>query len=89
MRHLTLAGSLCLALASLLAFTAPAKATREYARKEGKDCIHCHISDQGSGPRNERGKEYEANGHKFGVSSWSSEENKQKYLRARSALLAT
>ena len=89
MRMLTLAGNLCLALASLAALAAPAGATRDYARKEGQKCIHCHVSDEGSGPRNERGKEYEANGHRFGVESWSSDANSRKYLRARSALLAT
>jgi hypothetical protein len=67
----------------------PAAATKDYARKEQKDCGHCHISDKGAGPRNERGKEYEANGHRFGIQSWTNAENKAKYLRARSALLAT
>ena len=71
-------------------FVAPreALATREYAKAEGKECAHCHVSPKGSGPRNPTGQEYEANGHKFGVKSWSSDENRLKYLRASSAVLA-
>lgn len=65
-----------------------ASAMKEYARKEGKDCAFCHISDKGSGPRNAKGREYEANGHQFGVKSWSSDANEQKFLRASSALVA-
>jgi len=89
---LTSAALLCLlagtALLAALPPT-PAHATKEYARKEQKDCSHCHISDKGSGPRNATGKEYEANGHRFGVESWSSEENRAKYLRAKAALMST
>ncbi len=85
-------GLLSLTLAGVIAVLVPApeaEATREYAREQSKDCSHCHISDKGSGPRNARGKEFEANGHQFGVASWSSDENRDKYLRARAALLAT
>jgi len=63
-------------------------ATREYAKAEGKECAHCHVSPKGSGPRNPTGQEYEANGHKFGVKSWSSDENRLKFLRASSAVVA-
>jgi hypothetical protein len=66
-----------------------AGATKEYARNEKKDCAHCHINHKGAGPRNERGREYEANGYRFGVKSWSSDANKERYLRARAALLST
>ncbi len=80
-------------LAALLLLAAlparPAAATKEYARKEQKDCSHCHISDKGAGPRNPTGREYEANGHRFGVESWSSTENRDAYLRAKAALAAT
>ena len=89
---LTSAALLCLltGAALLLALPpTPAHATKEYARKEQKDCSHCHISDKGSGPRNATGKEYEANGHRFGVESWSSDENRAKYLRAKAALMST
>ena len=65
-----------------------ALATRDYAKAEGKECGFCHVSPKGSGPRNPTGQEYEANGHKFGVKSWSSDENRRKYLRASSAVLA-
>jgi hypothetical protein len=87
------------ALASLLAFPAAvlagtflspreALATKEYAKKEGKDCGFCHISEKGSGPRTAKGREYEANGHVFGAKSWTSDANEQKYLRANSAVIA-
>lgn len=65
-----------------------ALATREYAKAEDKECAYCHVSPKGSGPRNATGQEYEANGHRFGVKSWSSDENRRKYLRASSAVLA-
>ncbi len=71
------------------AFVPPqaALATRDYAKKEGKDCGYCHISEKGSGPRTPKGREYEANGHRFGVKSWSTDENERKFLRANSALV--
>ncbi len=65
-----------------------ALATREYAKAEGKECGYCHVSPKGSGPRNPTGQEYEANGHKFGVKSWSTDENQAKFLRANSAVVA-
>ena len=83
---------LCLASGVMLLVAVPpraALATKEYAQREQKDCSHCHISDKGSGPRNATGKEYEANGHRFGVASWSSDENKAKFLRAKAALMTT
>jgi hypothetical protein len=89
---LTSAAILCLMAAIVLLLVLPprpARATKEYARTEGKDCSHCHINDEGSGPRNPTGREYEANGYKFGVESWSTPENKAKYLRAKAALMAT
>jgi hypothetical protein len=83
---------LLVALAAVVAGTAAlpgeALATKDYAKQEGKDCSYCHISDKGSGPRNAKGREYEANGHRFGVKSWSSDANEQKYLRASSAVVA-
>lgn len=90
-RPLHLAAALLLAgLALLVALPPrPASATKEYARQEQKDCSHCHINDKGSGPRNANGREYEANGHRFGVESWSSPENKARFLRAKAALMAT
>jgi hypothetical protein len=79
------------ALAAVLAvLVSPreALATKQYAKKEGKDCSFCHISDKGSGPRNAKGREYEANGYVFGVKSWSSDANEKKFLRATSAIVA-
>jgi len=76
------------AAAALLASPREALATKEYAKKEGKDCSFCHISDKGSGPRTAKGREYEANGHLFGVKSWTNDVNEQKYLRASSAVIA-
>ena len=89
---LTSAAILCLTASIVLLLAlppTPAHATKEYARTEGKDCSHCHINDKGSGPRNPTGREYEANGYKFGVESWSSDENKASYLRAKAAMMAT
>ncbi len=48
-------------------FAAPQKAQAlpAYAAKEGKACGYCHVNPAGGGPRNAKGKQYEANGHKF------------------------
>ena len=92
MHALTLAGSSSLVLAALIALAwpaSPAGATREYARSEDKDCSFCHVNESGGGPRTEQGRVFEANGHRFGVASWTNDENRRTYLRARSALLAT
>ena len=71
------------------ASSTPAHATKEYARKEKKDCTFCHINDKGAGARNAKGREYEANGYKFGVKSWTNDVNLGAYLRANSAYAAT
>jgi hypothetical protein len=42
-----------------------AHAKPEYAAKEGKPCGYCHVNPAGGGPRNAKGKQYQANGHKF------------------------
>lgn len=90
MRARFVSGIGCCALAASLWATArPAAATQEYARAEGKDCGHCHVDPRGAGPRNEKGQEFEANGHKFGGRSWTDDANRTKYLRASSALNAT
>ena len=86
------AGLTCLAAAVGLAAAVPsepATAQQEYAKKEGKDCGFCHVNAKGAGPRNDKGQEYEANGHRFGVQSWSSDALRKQYLRASSALSAT
>lgn len=83
---------LCAVLASLalaaIASPRDALATKDYAKKEAKDCSFCHINPKGSGPRNAKGREYEANGYVFGVKSWSSDANEKKFLRATSAIVA-
>ncbi|MCE9638313.1 MAG: hypothetical protein K8T90_21640 [Planctomycetes bacterium] len=86
-------GSACLALSVALAAavvvgTEPAAAMQEYAKKEGKECSFCHLNPKGAGPRNAKGREYEANGHLFGVKSWTNEANEKLFLRASSALVA-
>jgi formylglycine-generating enzyme required for sulfatase activity len=43
------------------------QATREYARKEGKPCVYCHVNPKGGGDRNEKGIAYAKNGHSFSV----------------------
>jgi hypothetical protein len=42
-----------------------AAALPAYSQKEGKPCGYCHVNPAGGGPRNDKGKLYEANGHKF------------------------
>lgn len=81
--------SAALAVAGLAAgSSAPAFALQDYAKREGKECGHCHVNPKGAGPRNEVGQEYEANGHRFGVKSWSDDASRRKFLRASSALLS-
>lgn len=88
-RAFVVAGGVLAAVAFLAPGAAPAFALQDYARQESKDCAFCHVSARGGGPRNEKGREYEANGHRFGVESWSSEANRKDWLRASSALVAT
>jgi len=76
------------AAAALVASPREALATRTFAKKENKPCAFCHISPKGGGPRNETGRDYEANGYAFATKTWSSDDNQQKYLRANSALIA-
>jgi hypothetical protein len=72
-RHLTRAivigGSVALAAAVLFAGSigAPrsASALPAYSQKEGKACGYCHVNPAGGGPRTAKGKQYQANGHKF------------------------
>jgi hypothetical protein len=54
-----------IAAAALVAVPQKAQALPQYAAKEGKPCGYCHVNPAGGGPRNAKGKEYEANGHKF------------------------
>jgi hypothetical protein len=84
---LTCAAAAAIALVALPA--PPAGATQDYARKEGKDCGHCHLNPKGAGPRTATGREYEANGYRFGVKSWTSDAIRDRYLRACAALQAT
>jgi len=59
------------ALAAAVLFTALVTAPRSatalpaYSQKEGKACGYCHVNPAGGGERNAKGKQYEANGHKF------------------------
>jgi hypothetical protein len=50
---------------ALVAAPQQAQAKPQYAAKEGKPCGYCHVNPAGGGPRNARGKRYQANGHKF------------------------
>ena len=52
-------------LAGLVAAPRSATALPAYAAKEGKACGYCHVNPAGGGPRTAKGKQYEANGHKF------------------------
>ncbi len=51
--------------AGLMAAPQSASATPAHAAKEGKACGYCHVNPAGGGPRNAKGKQYEANGDKF------------------------
>jgi vacuolar-type H+-ATPase subunit E/Vma4 len=76
------------AAVGVLASPREALATRVFAKKEGKACSFCHINPKGGGPRNQTGRDYEANGYAFAVKTWSNDDNQQKYLRANSAIIA-
>lgn len=52
-------------LVGLLVAPRSASALPAYAQKEGKPCGYCHLNPAGGGERNAKGKQYEANGHKF------------------------
>jgi hypothetical protein len=54
-----------IAAAALVATPQKAQALPQYAAKEGKPCGYCHVNPAGGGPRNAKGKQYQANGHKF------------------------
>jgi hypothetical protein len=54
-----------IAVAALIAAPQQAQALPAYAAKEGKPCGYCHVNPAGGGPRNARGKQYQANGHTF------------------------
>ena len=51
--------------AALVVAPRSAEALPAYAQKEGKACAFCHKNPAGGGERNAKGKQYEANGHKF------------------------
>ncbi len=51
--------------ATLVVAPKSASALPAYAAKEGKACGYCHVNAAGGGPRNAKGKQYEANGHSF------------------------
>ena len=68
-RTIIIGASAALAAAILFAglLGAPRSATAlpAYSQKEGKPCGYCHVNPAGGGERNAKGKQYEANGHKF------------------------
>jgi hypothetical protein len=47
----------------ILFFVVSASARPEYADRERKDCVYCHLDPRGGGERNERGLYYAAHGH--------------------------
>jgi hypothetical protein len=51
--------------AVLVAASQNAQALPAYAAKEGKPCGYCHVNPAGGGPRNAKGKQYQANGRTF------------------------
>jgi len=77
------------AAAAWAAAVPPAAARQEFARREDKECVHCHLAEKGGGPRNESGRLYEANGFTFAKDAWSGEAAKAAYRRAVAAYRAT
>lgn len=61
----TLGLGMLVASAGLVVAPKHAAALPAYAAKEGKPCGYCHVNPAGGGPRTDKGKAYEANGHKF------------------------
>ena len=61
----TLGLGMLVASAGLVVAPRHAGALPAYAAKEGKPCGYCHVNAAGGGPRNDKGKAYETNGHKF------------------------
>ena len=61
----TLGMGMIVASAGLVVAPRHAAATPAYAAKEAKPCGYCHVNPAGGGPENDKGKEYQANGHKF------------------------
>lgn len=52
----------------LIIFVLCASARPEYADRERKDCVYCHLNPQGGGERNERGLYYAAHG--YSLAGW-------------------
>ena len=61
----TLGLGMLFASAGLVVAPRHAAALPAYAAKEGKPCGYCHVNPAGGGAENDKGKEYQANGHKF------------------------
>jgi hypothetical protein len=61
----TLGLGMLVASAGLVVAPKHAAALPAYAAKEGKPCGYCHVNPAGGGARTDKGKAYEANGHKF------------------------
>lgn len=68
-KTIIIAGSGALAAVVLLAGLAvapqSAAALPTYAQKEHLDCVSCHVNPAGGSVLNAKGRQYEANGHKF------------------------
>jgi len=77
------------AAAAVPAAVPPAAAREEFAKREDRQCIFCHLAEKGGGPRNENGKLFEANGFTFARDTWSGEPAKAAYRRAVAAYRAT
>jgi hypothetical protein len=61
----TLGLGMLFASAGLVVAPQHAAALPAYAAKEGKPCGYCHVNPAGGLPLNDKGKQYQANGHKF------------------------
>jgi mono/diheme cytochrome c family protein len=49
----------------VLAFSAPAGATVQFAKETGKSCGACHTAPAGGGPLTPFGEKFKANGNKL------------------------
>ncbi len=61
----TLGLGMLFASAGLVVAPRHAAALPAYAAKEGKPCGYCHVNPAGGLPLSDKGKQYQANGHKF------------------------
>lgn len=61
----TLGTAFFVATSALVVAPQPAAGLPAYTQKESKPCGYCHANSASGGALTDKGKEYQANGHKF------------------------